>query len=145
MNESYTMRKLIMLMWLVVVSGSSAAAWVKVGTSHTKDHGYRYAYVDPSSIRKSGDMPRMLDLLDFEDAQHFFKPAGGTLRYLSKRGQSEYDCKNKRWRQIDFSLFAGNMGKGKVVYASHGAPGPWHTAPSGSAFESRLIFACGKN
>ena len=35
----------------------AAAAWVKVGASHTKEHGYRYAYVDPSSIRKSGNMP----------------------------------------------------------------------------------------
>jgi hypothetical protein len=126
MNWGYTMRNSIVLMLLMMVSGSAVAVWVKVGTSHTKNHGYRYAYVDPLSIRKSGDMPRMLAS---EEAQHFFKPTGRTLRYLSKSGQSEYDRKNKRWRQIDFSLFAENMGRGKVVHVSLGTPGPWLTAP----------------
>lgn len=138
------MGKAILVMLLAVVSGSAAAGWVKIGTSHTQEHGYRFAYIDPSTLHKSGDRMRMLDLFDYEDAHHFFKPAGEALRYLSQKGQSEYDCKSKRWRQINFSLHSGHMGKGDVAYAFNGTPGPWRTAPSGTVFESRLIFACDK-
>jgi len=137
------MRKAILMMLVTVVSGGAAAEWVKIGTSHTQEHGYRFAYVDPSTIHKSGDMMRMLDMFDYEEAHHFFKPAGEAQRYLSQKGQSEYDCKSKRWRRLDFSLHSGNLAKGNVVYASNGTPGPWLPASAGTVFEARLIFACG--
>ena len=135
--------RFIVLMLLAVVTSDAAADWVKVGSSYAPGHGYQFAYVDPSTIHKSGGMVRMLDMFDYERSHDFFMPAGRALKYLSKKGQAEYDCKGKRWRQVKFSLYSGNMGKGNVVYASKAMPGKWQTAPPGTVFESRLILACG--
>ena len=56
------MRKFIVLMLLVLVS-SGAAAWVKLGKS--ADDGFDY-YVDPVTIRRSGDMAKMSLLYELE-------------------------------------------------------------------------------
>ena len=129
------MRKAILMMLLAVVSSSAAAEWVSLGTT---DNGTT-VYVDPATIRRSGDMVKILSLTDLKTAEA--TPRG--WRYTSQKSQEEYDCKEKRWRILSFSQHSGNMGGGISVYVGSN-PGNWlPVAPGG---KDRLLWerACGK-
>ena len=55
------MRKAILVMLLAVVSSSASAAWVKVSISEAGT-----GYVDPATIRKTGDKVTMSEMTDYK-------------------------------------------------------------------------------
>lgn len=129
------MRKLIVLLLLAMLSGGAAADWVVVNLS---DDGM-VAYADPATIRKSGNMVRMWNLMDFKTAELM-----GDRGFLSQKSQQEYDCKNERIRLIYFTWHSGNMGKGNVVHTVNRTT-DWHPVSPGSINEDLWRLACGKN
>ena len=71
------MKKLLLTLMLSVVSSSAMAEWVAIGTS--ADGTF---YVDPATIRKSGNKVKMWRLIDFNSVQ---ETAGE--KYLSQKAQ----------------------------------------------------------
>ena len=128
------MRKIIGMVLLAVVCGGARADWVKV-----EGNAFVASYADPATILKAGDKVKMWALTDFKTA---IKNGGNP--YLSKKTQHEYDCKESRWRLLEFSYYAENMGKGKLVYSENG-PGDWEALMPGSGTRVRWKIACGKN
>lgn len=131
------MRKAIVMMLLAVVSGSAAAEWVKIGSSPSLG-GYDH-YVDPATIRKSGDIVKMWGMYDFKTTR-----VVSDVRYLSEKLQIEHDCKNERSQLLFFSMHAGNMGNGDPVYYTKSVPDNWTPISPGSVDETQWKFACGK-
>lgn len=127
------MRKAILLL-LAVVSSSAAAEWVKVGESDA----YSY-YIDPATIRKNGNITKLWSLFDYLAADKL--PDGSS--YLSLKKQSEYDCKEEKYRMLATSAHSKNMGGGVVVFY-HTDPLQWRPVSPSSVDEILWEIACGK-
>ncbi len=121
---------------LAALGGSAAAAWERVGVA---DDGM-VVYADPATIQKSGDGVKMQALLDYKVAE---KDASGKP-YLSVKLLHEYDCKGERGRTLYFSLHAGQMGAGQLVYSEMRTGSEWLPAGRAIIGETLWKFACRK-
>jgi hypothetical protein len=133
-NRVSAMRKAILMLLLAVVSSSAAGAWVNVGGNEIYT-----AYADPVTIRKSGTVVKMRNLADFKTVQASDK----CKLFMSQKMQSEYDCKEKRTRLLDFTWHSGNMGRGEIVLSGSG-PSQWEPVAPLSGNAILWKFACGK-
>ena len=111
------------------------AEWTVVKWSH--EDGGLTLYVDYTTIRKEGDRVRMLSLADFEVVEK------NEVDLFSSRAQNEYDCKEKKMRQLFYSLYSGSMGKGKMEH-SNSEHLKWMPVQPGSMEEAMWTVACGK-
>lgn len=128
------MRQAILIVLLAMVSSSVAAEWVEVGRNEISTF-----YADPATIRKTGNMVKMWDLLDFKAVQA--RPYG--TPYLSQKTQQEYDCKEEQTQIIDLLRYAENMGKGEVA-STDSDSGKREPVRPGTASAALWEFACGK-
>jgi predicted Zn-dependent protease len=132
-NMGVAMRKAILMMILAVVSNSATAAeWVKV--AETKDDNI---YADPATIRREGNMVKMLTMSDFKSADYV---AG--KRYMSMALQYEFDCKEKLSRILALSTYTESMAMGEATYNSQITT--WTPFSPKSPGETIWKFACEK-
>lgn len=127
-----------------VVGSSKSAEWVavvKVASDSGNDDGTDYA--NPSNMSKSGNKVKMWSLLDLKTALEF-NQANVHIRTLSIKKRREYDCKEKKTRDLSSSLFSENMGKGIVNYSESVEGKTWETFSHNSVIEGLWEFACGK-
>ena len=129
------MSKLILLLMLVFISTSVMAEWTALKWDH--EDGGLTLYVDYTTIRKEGDRVRMLSLADFEVVEK------NEVDLFSSRAQNEYDCKEKKIRQLFYSLYSGSMGKGKMEH-SNSEHLKWMPVQPGSMEDAMWRVACGK-
>jgi len=108
--------------------GGAPLQWKLLG--HVDNAGGIDVYIAPSTVRRSGDKARMVDLFDFKQRQSFEgKP------FLSARNEYEYDCAHPRQRMVGTTGFSGQMATGSVV-ASNVGNSPWQpVGTSGPAFD----------
>ena len=129
------MKKLLLALMLALASTSALAEW----TWAVEDTGIGITvYVDRVSISKTGNVVKMLTLVDFKAAQGKAKS-----KFLSQKEQGEYDCKEEKIRIVTFSQSNKNMGAGEVVF-SGSVPSKWMPVAPGSANEVLWEIACGK-
>ncbi len=128
------MKKLLLILMLAVVSSSAMAEWVEIGTTDKNT-----VYVDPTTIRKSGNKVKMWVLYDFNSA----KETTGN-KYLSVKAQDEYDCKEEQERLLFFSRYSENMGGGDTVYSANATNKDWSPVVPGSVGKVFWQLACGK-
>ncbi|HXZ96142.1 MAG TPA: surface-adhesin E family protein [Burkholderiales bacterium] len=129
------MNRLGITLLLAALSGSAAAEWVQVASNE------KYiAYVDPTTITRSGSMVKMWSLLDYSTAQE--APSGKV--YMSGKIQHEYDCQAERLRRLYYSLHSGQMGSGDTIFTDSGE-GKWSQISPETAGEYSWKYACGKN
>jgi hypothetical protein len=125
-------------MLLAVVSCGQTAdphRWVAVGESVDST-----VYADPSSIRKEGNMVKILDLQD-----HKRILVSGRFLVLSMREQLEFDCKEERVRTLFMSVFAEPMGEGTELKSEGDGTGSTWSPVSPTSIEGGLLrFACRK-
>ena len=126
------MEKLLSALVLALVSTGVMAEWTSVGRADDSD-----VYVDLATIRKAGSKVNMWDLKDFQAAQ-----GGAGAKFLSKKTQLEYDCKERQSRRLAVILSGENMGAGVVVDSYSGTPGKWQPVQSGSVVEALWKIAC---
>jgi len=108
--------------------------WKLLG--HVDNAGGIDVYIAPSTVRRSGDKARMLDLFDFKKRQSFEgKP------YLSARNEYEFDCARSRQRMLGTTGFSGHMGKGTIVASSEG-DGVWEPVGSSGPSYEHWTVAC---
>jgi hypothetical protein len=107
--------------------------------SSSPDNGGVDAYIDRSTIRKSGHVARMVDLWDFKSAYVFEgKPV------LSVRNEYEYDCSTPRRRMLSTRGFSQHMGRGSTV-ATGDDTLPWGPIPENSLFIDHWKTVCAKS
>jgi hypothetical protein len=115
---------LITLLGLSV--GPVYAEWVDVGGKVEKGLTVYTVYVDPTTIRRNGDVVTLWALFDFKTIQSI---VGGP--WLSSKTQRQFDCVEERVRLLGFMTFTGNMGSGEPVY-SNSEESKWEpVAPDG--------------
>jgi len=108
-------KRLALVALLAVASSGAIAEWVEVGRTDTSTF-----YADPATIRRVGNMVKMWHLNDFGAAEVVEKSAPA----MSGKVQSEYDCREVRWRTLLLTLHSGNMGRGEIVHSATGS-GKW--------------------
>ena len=135
--------KAVLMMLLAVISSCAAyreipntAAWFKIGVN--SDIGTTF-YVDPTSIRKSGDKAKMWSLYNYSSVRDTLG-----VWSLSSIALNEYDCKEDRVIIRFLSVHSGNMGEGEVALISMNIDASEIHVPSGSISKISLRLACGK-
>jgi hypothetical protein len=122
------------------VSSNAAAKWVEVSSSPEKGVAL---YADPATIRKSGNMATMWELMDSKTAGE--GPGPGNKFIHSLVSQAEYDCKDERIRFLDFIGFSENMGKGELIESEIKPISNWMLIlPEDITYKKMWKLACGK-
>jgi len=134
MDEKYAMNKLILTLMLAVVSSSAMAEWI----FSAEDHNSKY-YINPDSIRKSGNTVQMWELANFNEVQ---KMRNGE-KYLSYKNQTEFKCEARQRRSTYTVLYSEHMGEGNTVH-TFDVPDKWSPAVPESVGETHLEIASGK-
>ena len=112
---------------------SSGAEWLLVDQNANAT-----VYVDPATMRRSGDLVRLLVLDDLKTAH-----TRGADAYWSSRAHEEHDCANERFRLVALAQFSGPMGTGAVIY-ERTLESKWAPIPRGTLAQSVWKYACGK-
>ena len=104
------MKKLLLMLMLIFISTSVMAEWTALKWSH--EDGGLTLFVDYTTIRKEGDIAKMLSLVDFKVIEK------DEVDLYSSRAQNEYNCKERKIKQLFYSLYSDSMGKGKMEHAN---------------------------
>jgi len=118
-----------------LLSGAAAAAWDAVGS----DDGMT-VYADRSTIQKNADEVRMWALLDYKTDQ---KDDGKAFR--SAKLLHAFDCKGERAHTLYYSLHAGQMAGGVLIYSEARQGSEWRPARREVIGETLWKIACGKS
>jgi hypothetical protein len=122
------------LLTLLVRGGPACAEWMSIGAS---DSGTT-VYTDLATMRREGDLVKMLVLFDFKTKQ-----TKADVSYLSAKAQMEYDCAEQRFEGHTVMYFSGNMGNGQLLDRSSGKGKRIRVVP-GSLDHDLWKLACGK-
>ncbi len=129
------MKKLLLTLMLVFINTSAMAEWTEVEWTH--EDGGLTLYVDYTTIRKVGNKVKMLSLVDFEVIEK------EEIDLFSSRTKDEFDCEEKKMRQLFYALYSGSMGSGKMEH-SNDEYLKWTPVEPGSMGEAMWKIACGK-
>src|SRR5262249_8673217 len=129
-----------LLITLLLLSCRTASAeWVSVAGKVEEGLTEYTLYVEPDTMRRSGDVVELSTLVDFTTTQTTPSPP-----HLSVRSRSEIDCSADRIRVLSLTAFSGNMGSGEVVYSSPESEDQGISVEPGSVGESLWNVLCGK-
>ena len=124
------------LIALQVLSSIPAyAEWVAIGYSESLG-GYT-VYVDPTTIRRKGDLVKVWALTDYTTMQTV-----ADTSFLSSKAQNEFDCAEERQHELSVTWFSGNMGNGNGVW-NNSDETKWRPVAPGSVGQGVWKFACG--
>jgi hypothetical protein len=123
-----------MLFTLLVSSGPAYADWMSLGAS---DSGTT-VYADLATLRREGDLVKMLVLFDFKTTQ-----TKADVSFLSAKAQMEYDCAEQRYEGLAVTYFSGNMGNGQLLDRSSGKGKRLRVSPD-SLDQALWKLACDK-
>ncbi|MEI7682499.1 MAG: surface-adhesin E family protein [Betaproteobacteria bacterium] len=132
------MRKMMMVLMLCGCCGGAAAAWVAVPNGDASTF-----YADPATLQKSGNFVRMAILLDYKKAQLRDTLDERNRSYQSIKSLSEFDCKEIRWRRLNFTQHSSAMGLGATIN-SNPVAGMWEPASAAGAAGGLWKIACAK-
>ena len=116
---------------LIIYSANTVAKWTAMAQS------YDYIqYVNLATIRKSGDIVSIWQLLDFKTMQNL-----NGQYYLSIELLQEVNCKARLTRSIRALLFYGQFAQGAMVKKLD-MPNPWEEIQLESGGETLWKLAC---
>ena len=128
---------LLLLSAALTCSSSAFAEWQEIGKTDAFT-----LYADTATIQKQGDKAQIISMLDFK------KPGQNPKtkeKASSLIGLNEFDCSAIKYRPIEFKVFAGNMGKGKVVEEQKTPDSSFETIENGSWPAGVYNVACRAN
>jgi hypothetical protein len=128
-----TMNRLLMLIVLLLSATSARAEWTQV--SESDDLTF---YVDFSTIRRSGNLVKVWQMVDFKTAQ---SALGRT--FLSSKSQGQFDCQEEQYRIVAVLFYSKNMGAGEVVHSASD-PRKWAPVVPQSNGETLFKIVCDK-
>jgi hypothetical protein len=128
------MTRTLLIALLMLSSGPAYAEWMSLGSNESGTT----VYADPVTMRREGDLVKMLVLFDFKRKQ-----TKVDISYLSAKAEMEYDCAEQRFEGHVVLYYSGNMGNGQLLDRSSGK-GRWLRASPGSLDHDLWKLACGK-
>jgi hypothetical protein len=119
---------------LLLPATSAVAAWQEIGSNEQST-----VSIDVSTLKRDGDKARIMSMLDFKTP--------GTDPQTKQQirsiiGLNEYLCDKVQYRPIEYKVFSGNKGKGKVVSDVKSPDSPFEAITSGSWAAGVYSIAC---
>jgi hypothetical protein len=129
------MKKIFFLIFTLFFSINSYASWIEVGQTQSATF-----YIDPATIKKDKNFVKVWTMRDLNEVA---KSPGSDISYLSSRTYEEYDCKEKKYRQLSFYWYSDKQGKGEIVLTNSTASQAIHLPP-GSITYGIMKILCEK-
>lgn len=132
------MKKILALIFLAACSATAHADWVKIDSPIANAD----LYLDKSAAEKSGpNLFKLWHIVDYAAEQQYEgKP------FRSIKANYEYNCDDRRFRELIRILHKDPMGNGMTVYWTHGLwslthdPSAW-IQPAENSPEAALVAA----
>jgi len=118
----------------LLVSGNSMAAWQDIGKNDQST-----VYVDTATLQTQGNLAQIMSMLDFKKPGQDPQTKENVNSII---GLNEYDCSTGKYRPIEFKVFTGNRGKGKVVVDQKTPDSIFEAIPNGSWAAGVFNVAC---
>lgn len=115
-------------------SGNAFAEWQEIGQNDQSS-----VFVDTATLQTQGNLAQIMSMLNFK------KPG---LDPQSKEnvnsiiGLNEYDCSTGKYRPIEFKVFTGTRGRGKVVVDQKTPDSVFESIPNGAWAAGVFNVAC---
>ena len=95
---------LVVFLLLSGMSGGASAEWVRIYGNDKLN-----AYADATSIRKKGNITKVLSLFDFREERVLKDGAP----YQSIIRETEFNCKQNQQRMVSFAIYSAKNGQRK--------------------------------
>ena len=118
----------------VLPISSTFAAWQEIGSNEQST-----VSLDIETLKKDGDKAQIMSMLDF------IKPGMDPKTkepVLSIIGLNEYLCEKAQYRPIEYKVFSGNKGEGKVVADIKSPDSQFEAITNGSWAAEVYSIAC---
>lgn len=129
-----TTKRWALSLFLASVSASALAEWTEI---EKFDDGMR-VFVDPATVRRTGDTAQLLHLVRWGEPQ--LEP--GSPNYLSTVVRTAYDCLGKREKYLASTSYSGTMGNGSTVISDEDEVENWYSISASSLEEKLWKVAC---
>ena len=118
----------------ILPSSSAFAAWQEIGFNEQST-----VSLDIETLKRDGDKAQIISMLDF-------KTPGADPQtkepIRSIIGLNEYLCEKAQYRPIEYKVFSGNKGEGKVVADVKSPDSQFEAITSGSWAAGVYSIAC---
>ena len=118
----------------LLVSGNAVAAWQDIGKNDQST-----VYVDTATLQTQGNLAQIMSMLDFKKPGQDPQTKENVNSII---GLNEYDCSSGKYRPIEFKVFTGSRGKGKVVVDQKTPDSIFEAIPNGSWAAGVFNVAC---
>jgi len=118
----------------LLISGNALAAWQEIGKNDQS-----VVFVDTATLQAQGNTAQIMSMLDF------IKPGQDPQtkeNVNSIVGLNEFECSTGKYRPIEFKVFTGNRGKGKVIVDQKTPDSVFEAIPNGSWAAGVFNVAC---
>jgi len=120
---------------LILLPATSAiAAWQEIGFNEQST-----VSLDIETLKRDGDKAQIMSMLDFK-APASYPQTKEPIRSII--GLNEYLCGKIQYRPIEYKVFSGNKGEGKVVADVKSPNSPFEVITSGSWAAGVYNIAC---
>jgi hypothetical protein len=118
----------------LLLSGNAMAAWQELGKNEQST-----VYADTATLQTQGNLAQIMSMLDFKKPGQDPQTKENVNSII---GLNEYDCSTGKYRPIEFKVFTGNRGKGKVVVDQKTPDSVFEAIPNGSWAAGVFNVAC---
>jgi hypothetical protein len=92
-----------------------------------------------STRRRQANFAQIWEVRNFKAGHEFCQPGWGCS--ASFRTLLEFDCRERRYRELAVSTHAGTGGQGRVIFQDN-QPNQWAYIPPGTVAETTMSTAC---
>jgi hypothetical protein len=125
---------LLAMITTFLVSGNAMAAWQDIGSNDQST-----VFVDTATLQTQGNLAQIMSMLDFKKPGQDPQSKENVNSII---GLNEYDCSTGKYRPLEFKVFTGNRGAGKVVVDQKTPDSTFDTIPNGSWAAGVFNVAC---
>ena len=118
----------------LLVSGNALAAWQEIGKNDQS-----VVFVDTATLQTQGNLAQIVSMLDFKKPGQDPQSKENVNSII---GLNEYDCSTGKYRPLEFKVFTGNRGKGKVIVDQKTPDSVFEAIPNGSWAAGVFNVAC---
>lgn len=118
----------------LLISGNASAAWKEIGSNDQST-----VFVDTATLQTQGNLAQIMSMLDFKKPGQDPQSKENVNSII---GLNEYDCSTGKYRPIEFKVFSGNYGKGKVIVDQKTPDSVFEAIPNGAWAAGVFNVAC---
>ena len=130
MQNDSIMKKLILLLFSILISFNSCAEWIEISYNDKGD----YFYVDVNSIKEHNGYVYWWELGDLKN--HLIN------KYQSTKVYNQGDCSISRYKVLDFNVYEQHMGKGMIADSFTPENPEWEYNMPGSSGIQIMDYVC---